>query len=188
MASIPKSAWAVHGNPIIERLTEMFNVGVSTSRIATTLCVEFKCDVTRNAVIGKANRLGLTSPNGAGFEDYNKKRKAGEAQRRHTRVPLLKKTIPLPPPAETLTPANPRHVSLIDLQHGECKFPYGDGPFTFCGCEAYQGLPYCAPHVVLCAKPKHGGEGQVHEQFASVMRRRHLPKVIAIETAAEEAA
>lgn len=188
MASVSKSPWALHGEPIIVRLTEMFNAGVSTSRIAATLCLEFNCSITRNAVIGKANRLGLTSPNGAGIEDYNKKRQTKQAISRRAREFRPKTVAASPLPEAPVTAAIPRHVSLMDLKHGECRYPFGDGPFTFCGCGVFGGSSYCAPHMVLCAKPKHGSEGHDREHFGAVMRRRRLPAVIAIVTAAEEAA
>jgi GcrA cell cycle regulator len=37
--------------------------------------------------------------------------------------------------------------SLLDLAPDECRFPFGDKPFTFCGCRAVTGLPYCVGHT-----------------------------------------
>jgi hypothetical protein len=42
----------------------------------------------------------------------------------------------------------PLHLSLLDLEEGQCRFPFGDGPnYTFCGCPVHEeGKPYCAEH------------------------------------------
>lgn len=45
--------------------------------------------------------------------------------------------------------ATPAHVSLEELTRLSCRFPYGDGPFTFCGCETQEGRVYCGPHHEL---------------------------------------
>lgn len=40
----------------------------------------------------------------------------------------------------------PLNKTLLDLERGECRQPYGDGPFTFCGHPAKEGSSYCVPH------------------------------------------
>lgn len=44
----------------------------------------------------------------------------------------------------------PRHRTLLELEDGDCRFPYGDGPFTFCGNPIKKGSPYCGAHSALC--------------------------------------
>ena len=39
-----------------------------------------------------------------------------------------------------------RHLTLIELQHGDCKWPEGDSNYTFCGAPQEFGSPYCAWH------------------------------------------
>lgn len=53
-------------------------------------------------------------------------------------------------------PAGARIVSLLDLKHGECKWPlFEDGPMLFCGCavtsfdQKGQAAPYCVAHAAL---------------------------------------
>lgn len=41
---------------------------------------------------------------------------------------------------------NPRHLTLLDLEPGDCRHPYGDGPMTFCGHPKRPGSSYCTPH------------------------------------------
>jgi len=42
------------------------------------------------------------------------------------------------------------HVGFLDLRYRQCRWPYGEGPFTFCGCRTQTELgPYCREHHVL---------------------------------------
>jgi GcrA cell cycle regulator len=45
---------------------------------------------------------------------------------------------------------NPRHLSLLDLEPGDCRFPYGGDEegeaITFCGHPRRQGTSYCTAH------------------------------------------
>ena len=47
----------------------------------------------------------------------------------------------------------PRHLSLIELEVGDCRYPYGgdkDGAaITFCGHPRREGSSYCAAHFHL---------------------------------------
>lgn len=43
----------------------------------------------------------------------------------------------------------PKHISLFQLTNATCKWPFGDGPFTFCGQPSVTGFPYCAHHKAL---------------------------------------
>ena len=51
----------------------------------------------------------------------------------------------------------PRHLSLIDLEPGDCRYPYGvdeDGEaITFCGHPRRQDSSYCTPHFHLTRGP-----------------------------------
>lgn len=50
---------------------------------------------------------------------------------------------------DDFTPAEMRKT-LLDLEKGECKWPYGDGPFTFCGRKASDTYPsYCVHHAMV---------------------------------------
>lgn len=43
--------------------------------------------------------------------------------------------------------------ALIDLEHDECRYLYGDGPFRACADKAVPGLPYCRTHAEVCYAP-----------------------------------
>jgi len=137
----------------IALLKKLWSEGQSASQIAMRLG-----GVTRNAVIGKVHRLGLS-----GRVDPCKRvpraRRVDHKPKARTRVSALshlKKVLavidPLPDPAAPLPGA--KLVSLVDLDdRGACRFPHGEGPFTFCGCPAVPGALYCADHARLAFRP-----------------------------------
>ena len=51
----------------------------------------------------------------------------------------------------------PRHLSLIELERGDCRYPYGGDEegeaITFCGHPRRPGSSYCAPHFHLSRNP-----------------------------------
>jgi hypothetical protein len=38
---------------------------------------------------------------------------------------------------------------LLDLDAEGCRYPFGDGPFTFCNHAQHEGSTYCGPHMAL---------------------------------------
>jgi GcrA cell cycle regulator len=123
----------------VEQLIQLFETGLSSTGIAARLE-----GMSRNAVIGKLTRLGLTNANGF------KRKKGGDrsqkvqeflGQKQHQRqapVSVL--------PTLKVADVVPLHLSLLDLGPDQCRYPFGDGPFTFCGCEKIEGSSYCEPH------------------------------------------
>lgn len=134
--------------------------GMTASQIAEQLGE----GVTRNAVIGKAHRLGLESrPSPVkGGDD------AAAAP-----APVAKAPAPAPatakgaPPAPPMTAADPApvvarpaakpvrrstkaaKVTLLDLNERICKWPIGhpgEPDFHFCGKPVQTGFPYCSEH------------------------------------------
>lgn len=107
----------------IARLKELWKKGLSASQIAGELG-----GVTRNAVIGKAHRLGLQSRPSPVKGDASRAKK--------------------PAPAAPRKPEKKR-VTLLDLTDRMCKWPIGhpgEPDFHFCGRPAAPGMPYCAEH------------------------------------------
>jgi hypothetical protein len=47
----------------------------------------------------------------------------------------------------------PRHLTLIDLEPNDCRYPYGYDTVTFCGHPKQAGSSYCVPHHHLCLEP-----------------------------------
>lgn len=113
--------------------------GISASKIAASIGM----GVTRNAVVGiyERNReLKLTHPLGGNVG------KCFPAKPRRVAMVAIKKPV-VQKPVPIAKPTRPefRHVDLLDLKSGECKWPAGNGPYTFCGQDA-EFRSYCAFH------------------------------------------
>ena len=111
----------------------------SFQEIATMINQRFGTNYSRNAVLGKANRMKLLA-------GHARERDGRPAKKRDIR-PRAKPSVA--PPLAPAEPSEPRHVGLLELIRHDCRFPFGDGPFTFCGCPVWQDKPYCADHVQI---------------------------------------
>jgi GcrA cell cycle regulator len=129
----------------IARLRELWGEGFSASECGKRM------GVSRNSVIGKIHRLGLSG----------KYRRPRERARRMTKpkasMPQMrtnKRPLPPPEPYQEPSPAEePRRGSfdLLELKLGQCRYPEGNGPpFAFCGAPIVDGYPYCLEHAELC--------------------------------------
>lgn len=52
--------------------------------------------------------------------------------------------------AQVKTTVVPLNMELDDLKNSQCRYPYGDGPFTFCGHPVKENSPYCDEHHDIC--------------------------------------
>ena len=124
----------------IEQLLALWNEGKSASQVGMAL------GVTRNAVIGKLHRLGLSGMPRRTFPSRARKLAlpARRASPKRSQIPQMRsnKRPPGPPQPFTLT--------LLELGPRHCKWPApGDEhPFTFCG-QLREIGPYCEPHYKL---------------------------------------
>jgi GcrA cell cycle regulator len=154
--------------PHSDALREYFAKGMSYSAIANAINAKFRTSYTRNAALGRAKRMGLAGP--GQFDDQSKPSpEAGapgllEINPRKMRARRVSEFWRLPPVFEATEIAKlrtadivPRHLSLIDLEHGDCRYPYGgdtDGEaITFCGHPQRLGSSYCAAHFDLSVGP-----------------------------------
>jgi GcrA cell cycle regulator len=134
----------------VETLSKLWRDGASASQIARNL----GGGITRNAVIGKVHRLGLSgraAPHvpGAGRAD----------QRRERRGRLPRRPAPLrlaaPPKPQVAPLPEAGLASVVSVRRGQCRWPIGepqDDDFCLCGRPAVRGA-YCAPHGALAYKP-----------------------------------
>lgn len=111
--------------------------------------------VTRNAVIGKLHRLGLSTGN---TKKSQKKEGVGRRKRFNAgpqvqaiRTRIANRVEDLEQNANELLREPdeivPLHIGLMDLTEATCRFPYGNkSPFTFCGCAKIDDGPYCYGH------------------------------------------
>jgi len=162
----------------VDLLRRLWQEGLSASRIATQLG-----GVSRNAVIGKIHRLGLSGRGAKGAEapEGDLPRKAArvveapaavaEASAPATAVQdcatvVTLQTAPVQPPApeapapvprpEPVALAVSRRVTIMDLRESMCRWPLGDPTtpdFHYCGDRAITGLPYCPGHAQVAYQP-----------------------------------
>ena len=161
----------------IEMLRKLWDEGLSCSMIAGELG-----GITRNAVIGKADRLGL--PRRRHQHEgpprlARPKRNFGFIQRNNPDV----KPVPFVPRAADVVPLN---LGVLQLSDAKCRFPYGDHlegvPYTFCGHSVKRDKPYCPAHCALVYQPitkrakndyskaldRHKAARERHEKFGNV--------------------
>lgn len=139
------------------RLKYLWQTGQTASQIAADL----KC--TRNAVIGKANRLNLEPRKPVGKRASPKRRPW--AERKHWPSSRYKpgrkrsskpKAESQPLPVELVCP-DAKMLSIMELSDHTCKWPIGDPKepgFGFCGADKEaDGTPYCAFHNDMGTRP-----------------------------------
>ena len=107
----------------LEKLRTLWDKGLSISSIGEEL------GVTRNAIAGKAHRLGL------------KKRQSPIAPKK-----AAAKEVVIEEPVDL-----PLRLALrkLNWSRAKCAWPSGDPKhtnFKFCGAPILAGKPYCAPH------------------------------------------
>lgn len=152
-------------------LKRLWAAGESAAQIAASLT-----NATRNSVLGKIHRLGLSTPYVkkvcADKPTVPRKKRTGASRNN-----IMSRIVAAPVIASDLyaircVEVEPRHISLLDLDLNDCRYPYGDGPFTFCGHPQLQ-RSYCASHFFLTV-----GSGTYAERSAAKVTARHLGFVI----------
>ena len=129
----------------VETLKRMWSEGQSASAIAKELG-----GVTRNAVIGKVHRLGLSNRTEEPEAAAPAPAPAPEPVAREK--PAAPRAVPQPAAA----PLRPKKLTLMELTERTCKWPIGDpatDKFWFCGLPSVAGKPYCEAHVGVAFQP-----------------------------------
>ena len=150
----------------VSRLTKLWADGLSASQIAADLG-----GVTRNAVIGKVHRLGLSGrakPASSAARAKRQPRSTGYAATRAPRATprtngatALKMDVDAevrfqPKPAENVVVPISRRLTVMQLTENTCKWPSGDPQypdFSFCGHNSKESTPYCEFHSKLAFQP-----------------------------------
>ncbi len=152
----------------VEHLKKMWLDGLSASQIAS----ELAHGITRNAVIGKVHRLGLSgrvkSPSPAPARVRPKARPEDEAGGpvapiSHGNLALAAEVRPVAAPAprstsdDVVVPISQR-VSIMELRESMCRWPLGDpttAEFRYCGAKMQAGVggPYCTYHARIAYQP-----------------------------------
>ncbi len=121
----------------IEILRTMATDGRSASEAGVEL------GITRNAVLGKANRNGIRFA--SAHHGPRKPRQRAKAKISH---PIA----PQPDPIPASPPAPARACSLLELTNETCRYPIApEGePYVACGAldaDMSDGMPYCRVHA-----------------------------------------
>jgi GcrA cell cycle regulator len=146
-----------------DALRDYLAKGMSYSEIAEAINAKFKTAYSRNAAIGRAKRMGLAGPERPkGWPKLPPKaRQPGLHRLRERYSPEFRWPMPIFERTETAklrcAEVDPRHLSLMDLEPGDCRYPYGGDEegeaITFCGHPRRQGTSYCAAHFYLTRGP-----------------------------------
>ncbi len=137
----------------IEELRACVERGMTCSQIAAAI------GVSRNAVIGKIHRLGLSSGRPAGASTRancppRARRPRGPTQRRLLRLAYAH--APLDEIMSEIAVISTHPCSLIDIDTHQCRWPIGDPAstnFLFCGNDAIGGFAYCVGHARMAYRP-----------------------------------
>lgn len=148
-------------NPEIELLTREWLAGNTAKNIAILL----GSGKSRNAVIGKAHRLGLMHPFSPG-EGTNRER-AKRKQEKTARMIVVAEVVKIvankkarPPkffaPAQPLAGRNP--IAITKLRKTTCRAIVGHDDSihhlaVYCGDQVFPGKPYCPVHCKLFFRP-----------------------------------
>jgi GcrA cell cycle regulator len=158
-AGTPCTGTATWTTERVEQLRSYVTAGLTCSQIAGEI------GATRNAVIGKIHRMGLSPTRPRGRPSALAQR-MGSTPARPRRAPTrLAQILRACADATTITPFETttammelpgidsvRRCSLLDLTSGDCRWPLGDptkDDFGFCGNESIAGISYCAGHARL---------------------------------------
>ncbi len=127
----------------VEELKRLWDKGLTTGEIGKAL------GVSKNAVVGKAHRLGLNSRPSPIRRNDDENIPANEAKQSDEK----KKTIKIQPASKKTAEKEKKKLFTVnDLTSSSCRWPIGDPKdedFHFCGKEALPDKPYCAEHAAI---------------------------------------
>jgi len=143
--------------------------GLSGTQIANEIGL-LGIRITRNAVIGKIHRLGLsgTKPRAPAAPRASRITKPRTYKPRIKfnayadigQAPETTEAVDLPPEVPPEVPVDP--VALQDLKPHHCRYPYGEPSHDMlhCGADVMIGNSYCARHCRIVYAPRRSHHGR----------------------------